>query len=51
MLSDATILEIGAGTGITSIIASKICNKMIATDYSQDIVNLIKVVSLYSNNR
>ena len=42
-LSQSTILEVGCGTGLLSIILSKMCKKYIATDYTQEIIALAKV--------
>ena len=42
-LSQTTILEVGCGTGLLSILLSNMCKKFIATDYTQELIDLAKV--------
>ena len=46
-LSQTTILEVGCGTGLLSILLSSLCKKCIATDYTQELIDLAKVLILF----
>ncbi|XP_057433587.1 uncharacterized protein LOC130726349 isoform X2 [Lotus japonicus] len=42
MLKDCTVIELGSGVGITGILCSRFCHKVVLTDHNEEVIKIIK---------
>ncbi|XP_068499008.1 uncharacterized protein [Phaseolus vulgaris] len=42
MLQDCTVIELGSGVGITGILCSRFCHKVVMTDHNEEVLKILK---------
>ncbi|KAJ1424075.1 S-adenosyl-L-methionine-dependent methyltransferase [Sesbania bispinosa] len=42
MLQGCTVIELGSGVGITGILCSRFCHKVVLTDHNEEVLKIIK---------
>ncbi|XP_027343509.1 protein N-lysine methyltransferase METTL21A isoform X1 [Abrus precatorius] len=42
MLQGCTVIELGSGVGVTGILCSRFCNKVVMTDHNEEVLKILK---------